>query len=155
MAAKKTSKFKQGLEDFKSFALKDNVISLAIGVIIGTSFKTIIDTLVNNVFTPPIGFLTARIDFSELFFTLGKDQYKTLAEAQANNAVVIQYGLVLNALISFLITALVLYFVSKAATKATEKEIKKVEKTTKKCPYCMSEINIKAQKCPNCTSNLK
>lgn len=155
MATKKTSKFKQGLEDFKSFALKDNVISLAIGVIIGSSLKTLIDALVNNVFTPPIGFLTARIDFSELFFTLGKDQYKTLAEAQANNAVVVQYGVVLNALISFLITALVLYFVSKAVTKATEKEVKKVEKSTKKCPYCMSEINIKAQKCPNCTSNLK
>ena len=155
MAAKKTSKLKQGWEDFKSFALKDSVISLAIGVIIGTALKSLIDSLVNNVFTPPIGFLTARLDFSELFITLGKAKYETLAQAQGDGAVVIQYGLVLNALISFLITALVLYFVSKAVAKATEKEKKQVAKTTKQCPYCMSEIDAKAKKCPFCTSSVK
>ena len=151
----KKKKFKKGWEDFKSFALKDNVISMAIGVVIGAAFKDLINSLVNNVFTPPIGFLTAKLDFSKLFITLGKTQYKTLEEAQAANAVVIQYGLVLNTLLSFLITAFVLYLVSKAVSKATQKEKDaKPVKKTKKCPYCMSEINIKAKRCPFCTSEL-
>ena len=151
----KKNKFKKGWEDFKSFALKDNVISMAIGVVIGAAFKDLINSLVNNVFTPPIGFLTAKLDFSKLFITLGKTQYKTLEEAQAANAVVIQYGLVLNTLLAFLITALVLYLVSKAVSKATQKEKEaKIVKKTKKCPYCMSEINIKAKRCPFCTSEL-
>jgi len=151
----KKNKFKKGWEDFKSFALKDNVISMAIGVVIGAAFKDLINSLVNNVFTPPIGFLTAKLDFSKLFITLGKTQYKTLEEAKAANAVVIQYGLVLNTLIAFLITAFVLYLVSKAVSKATQKEKEaKIVKKTKKCPYCMSEINIKAKRCPFCTSEL-
>jgi len=152
----KKKKFKKGWEDFKSFALKDNVISMAIGVVIGAAFKDLINSLVNNVFTPPIGFLTAKLDFSKLFITLGKTQYETLEEAKAANAVVIQYGLVLNTLIAFLITAFVLYLVSKAVSKATQKEKEaKIVKKTKKCPYCMSEINIKAKRCPFCTSELR
>lgn len=152
----KKNKFKKGWEDFKSFALKDNVISMAIGVVIGAAFKDLINSLVNNVFTPPIGFLTAKLDFSKLFITLGKTQYETLEEAKAANAVVIQYGLVLNTLIAFLITAFVLYLVSKAVSKATQKEKEaKIAKKTKKCPYCMSEINIKAKRCPFCTSELR
>jgi len=152
----KKNRFKKGWEDFKSFALKDNVISMAIGVVIGAAFKDLINSLVNNVFTPPIGFLTAKLDFSKLFITLGKTQYETLEEAKAANAVVIQYGLVLNTLIAFLITALVLYLVSKAVSKATQKEKEaKIVKKTKKCPYCMSEINIKAKRCPFCTSELR
>ena len=151
----KKNKFKKGWEDFKSFALKDNVISMAVGVVIGAAFKDLINSLVNNVFTPPIGFLTAKLDFSKLFITLGKTQYETLEEAKAANAVVIQYGLVLNTLIAFLITAFVLYLVSKAVSKATQKEKEaKIVKKTKKCPYCMSEINIKAKRCPFCTSEL-
>ena len=154
----KKNKFKKGWEDFKSFALKDNVISMAVGVVIGAAFKDLINSLVNNVFTPPIGFLTAKLDFSKLFITLGKTQYKTLEEAKAANAVVIQYGLVLNTLIAFLITAFVLYLVSKAVSKATQKEKEATAKTakkTKKCPYCMSEIDIKAKRCPFCTSELR
>jgi len=152
----KKNKFKKGWEDFKSFALKDNVISMAVGVVIGAAFKDLINALVNNVFTPPIGFLTAKLDFSKLFITLGKTQYETLEEAKAANAVVIQYGLVLNTLIAFLITAFVLYLVSKAVSKATQKEKEaKIVKKTKKCPYCMSEIDIKAKRCPFCTSELR
>ena len=152
---KKTNKFKKSWEDFKSFALKDNVISLAVGVVIGAAFKDLIDSLVNNVFTPPIGFLAAKLDFSKLFITLGKIQYETLEEAKAANAVVIQYGLVLNALLTFLITAFVLYLVSKAMNKASAEKKTTAVRKTKKCPYCMSEINIKAKKCPFCTSELR
>ena len=151
---KKTNKFKKAWEDFKSFALKDNVISLAVGVVIGAAFKDLIDSLVNNVFTPPIGFLAAKLDFSKLFITLGKIQYETLEEAKAANAVVIQYGLVLNALLTFLITAFVLYLVSKAMNKASAEKKTTAVRKTKKCPYCMSEINIKAKRCPFCTSEL-
>ena len=152
---KKTNKFKKAWEDFKSFALKDNVISLAVGVVIGAAFKDLIDSLVNNVFTPPIGFLAAKLDFSKLFITLGKIQYETLEEAKAANAVVIQYGLVLNALLTFLITAFVLYLVSKAMNKASAEKKTIAVKKTKECPYCMSEINIKAKRCPFCTSELR
>ncbi len=149
---KKLSKeFKQ----FRDFAVKDNAISLAIGVIIGVAFKDLVDSLVKNVFTPPIGYLTSDLDFSQLYFTLGKVRYDSLQEALESNAVVIQYGLVLNALITFLITAIVLYIIVRALDKTTRKEKEKVAKTTKKCPYCFSEINIKATKCPNCTTELE
>lgn len=148
------SKVNKSLGNFKKFALKDNVVSLAIGVVIGAAFKDLVDSLVNNIFTPPIGFLTADLDFTKLFITLGKTQYETLEQAQEANAVVLQYGLVLNSLFSFLITAIVLYFIATAVARATRKEEKKEKKTTKVCPYCMSEIDIKAKKCPNCTSDL-
>ena len=115
---KKLSKeFKQ----FRDFAVKDNAISLAIGVIIGVAFKDLVDSLVKNVFTPPIGYLTSDLDFSQLYFTLGKVRYDSLQEALESNAVVIQYGLVLNALITFLITAIVLYIIVRALDKTTRK----------------------------------
>lgn len=142
-------------EGFKDFALKDNAMTLAVGVIIGVAFKDLVDSVVKNIFTPPIGFLTAKIDFSELFFTLGKKQYDTLALAQEAGAVVIQYGLVLNALISFLITAFVLYIIIRAMKKATEKEVKAEAKKNKQCPYCLSDIPLKAKKCAFCTSPVK
>ena len=140
---------------FKEFALKGDAITLAIGVVIGVAFKDLVDSLVNNVFTPPIGFLTAKLDFSNLFVTLGKKQYETLSEALEANAVVIQYGLVLNALITFTITAIILYLIVRAISKAVAKEEKRVEKTNKKCPYCLSDIPIKAKKCAFCTSSVK
>ncbi|MDX9738942.1 MAG: large conductance mechanosensitive channel protein MscL [Candidatus Dojkabacteria bacterium] len=143
------------LSKFKEFALKDNVISLAVGVIIGVAFKDLVDVLVKNVFTPPIGYLTANLDFSELFITLGKKQYDTLLEAQQANAVVIQYGLVLNSVITFFITAVILYIIVRAINKATVKKEKVKAEKQKSCPYCLSEIPIKAKKCAYCTSNVK
>lgn len=142
-------------EGFKDFALKDNAMTLAVGVIIGVAFKDLVDSVVKNIFTPPIGFLTAKVDFSELFFTLGKTQYDTLALAQEAGAVVIQYGLVLNATITFLITAFVLYIIIRAMKKATEKEVKAEAKQNKQCPYCLSDIPLKAKKCAFCTSEVK
>lgn len=147
--------FRKELKGFRDFALKENVISLAVGVIIGVAFKDLIDSLVKNIFTPPIGYLTAKLDFSELFIVLGTTQYDTLAQAKEANAVVLQYGLVLNSLISFLITAVVLYLVIRVISRETEKEEKKVESTTRKCPYCQSEIDKKATKCAFCTSSVK
>lgn len=148
-------KLSKELRGFRDFAMKGDAITLAIGVVTGVAFKDLVDSLVNNIFTPPIGFLTAKLDFSQLFITLGKEKYDTLDQALEANAVVIQYGLVLNALITFIITTLILYLIVRAINKATEKEAKEVAKTTKRCPYCMSEINIKAKKCPLCTSIVK
>lgn len=155
MWKKLKTKIREEWKEFKNFAIKGDAITLAIGVIIGIAFKDLVDSLVNNIFTPPIGFLTARLDFSQLFITLGKEKYDTLAEAQAANAVVIQYGLVLNSIITFLITAIILYLIVRAMSKASEKNKKEEAKTTKECPYCLSEINIKAKKCPFCTSDVK
>lgn len=149
------STLKNELKKFKDFALKDNVVSLAVGIIIGMAFKDLVDALVNNIFTPPIGYLTARIDFSKLFIVLGKQQYDSLEQAQQSGAVVLQYGLVLNALISFLITALVLYAIISVIAKAREKNEKNKAKEVKKCPHCLSEIPIKANKCAYCTSPIK
>ena len=148
-------KLKGELNEFKDFAMKGDAITLAVGVVIGVAFKDLVDSLVNNVFTPPIGFLTAKLDFSKLFITLGKGDFDTLEEALAADAVVIQYGLVLNAIITFTITAIILYFIVRAMSKAAKKEEKKEAKTTKTCPYCKSDINIKAKKCPFCTSVVK
>ncbi len=148
-------KLREETKGFKDFAMKGDAITLAVGVIIGVAFKDLVDSLVNNIFTPPIGFLTAKLDFSQLFITLGKEKYETLAEAQTANAVVLQYGLVLNAIITFIITAIILYLIVRAMSKALEREKKEQTKTTKECPYCLSEINIKAKKCPFCTSAVK
>ena len=148
-------RIKENFNGFKEFAMKGDAITLAVGVVIGVAFKDLVDSLVNNLFTPPLGFLTARLDFSKLFITIGKNNYDTLEEALANDAVVIQYGLVLNAIITFLITAIILYFIVNAIKKATEKEEKKVAKSTKTCPYCLSDIPIKAKKCAYCTSIVK
>lgn len=148
-------KLRGEFDGFKDFAMKGDAITLAVGVVIGVAFKDLVDSLVNNVFTPPIGFFTAKLDFSKLFITLGKGKYETLEEALAADAVVIQYGLVFNAIITFAITAIILYFIVKAMSKASQKEEKRVAKTTKTCPYCMSDINIKAKKCAFCTSSVK
>ncbi|MGI6423073.1 MAG: large conductance mechanosensitive channel protein MscL [Candidatus Dojkabacteria bacterium] len=142
-------------KNFKNFALKDNAISLAVGVIIGVAFKDLVDALVKYIFTPPIGYLTAKIDFSNLFIALGKTKYDTLAEAISDNAVVLQYGLVINSLITFLLTAIVLYLIVRAISKATEKKEEAKAKKNKVCPYCLSEIPIKAKKCAYCTSTIK
>lgn len=155
MFGKLKKTLKNELKGFKDFAIKDNAITLAVGVIIGVAFKDLVDSLVKNIFTPPIGYLTADLDFSNLFVTLGAQQYETLEEAQAVNAVVIQYGLVLNALITFVITAIILYFIVRAMNRAVKKEERKVERTTRKCPYCKSEISRKASKCAFCTSSVK
>lgn len=148
-------RIKENIRGFKEFAMKGDAITLAVGVVIGVAFKDLVDSLVNNVFTPPIGFLTARLDFSKLYITLGKNRYDTLEEALANDAVVIQYGAVLNALITFFITAIILYLIINAIKKATEREKEKVAKSTKTCPYCLSDIPIKAKKCAFCTSTVK
>jgi len=148
-------KGKKVLKEFKDFATKGDIITLAIGIMIGTAFKDLIDSLVNDIISPPIGFLTSGIDFSTMFLTLGKVQYDTIEEAQSAGAITITYGNFINTAISFLITAFVLFIFVSQMKKLFVRNQKETKKTKKKCPYCFTDINIQATRCPNCTSKLE
>jgi large conductance mechanosensitive channel len=147
------------LKDFKEFAMRGNVVDMAVGIIIGGAFGTIVKSLVNDVIMPPIGLLLGGVDFSDLFITL-KDgtvagPYATLAAAQEAGAVTISYGVFFNAVISFLIVAFAVFLLIRSINKLkAEEEEPAAEPTTKECGYCFSEVPIKATRCPNCTSEL-
>lgn len=151
----KEVRLKREAKEFKKFAFKDDMLTLAIGVVIGSAFKDLIDSLVKNIITPPIAFLTSKIDFSNMFFVLGDKSYDTLQAAEDASAVVIKYGLFINTFISFLITAVVIYIFVYKISQNIKKEKKKVERNTRKCPYCYSDISNKASRCPYCTSSVK
>lgn len=145
--------------EFKEFISKGNVIDLAVGVIIGGAFSGIVTSLVENIITPVISLLTGRVAFADLFYALDGGDYKTLEEAQAVGAATINYGLFIQAVIDFLIIAFVIFLLVKGINKirnAGKKEEAPAEEapTTKKCPYCTSEISIEATRCPHCTSQL-
>jgi len=147
------------LKEFKEFAMRGNVVDMAVGIIIGGAFGTIVKSLVSDVMMPPIGLMLGGVDFSDLFLTL-KDgatagPYATLAIAQQAGAVTISYGLFINAVISFLIVAFAVFLLIKGLNKLQrEKEQPAAEPTTKDCPFCFSTISVKAKRCPNCTSEL-
>ncbi len=147
-------KGKKLTKEFKDFASKGDIFTMAVGIMIGAAFKDLIDSLVNDIISPPIAFITSGIDFSTLFFTIGKTRYETIEQAREAGAVVITYGNFINTFISFLITAIVLFIFLKQFNKIFTKKEKQEKTTIKKCPYCFSEININATKCPNCTSQL-
>ena len=147
------------LNEFKEFATKGDAIALAIGVVLGGAFKSVIDSLVNDIIMPPIGYLTARIDFTDLYVALGSNQYENINQAKEAGAVVISYGIFLNQLIIFLITSFVLFLFAykliQFVQKRNEKKIVKEIKETKKCSYCYMDIHNKATICPYCTSKVK
>jgi large conductance mechanosensitive channel len=147
------------LEEFKKFAMRGNVVDMAVGIIIGGAFGTIVKSLVSDVMMPPIGLLLGGVDFSNLFVTLKEGAtagpYGTLAGAQEAGAVIISYGVFLNAVISFLIVAFAVFLLIKAINKLqTQEEAPPAEPTEKECPHCFTSIAIKATRCPNCTSEL-
>ena len=150
------------IKEFKEFAVKGNVVDMAVGIIIGAAFGTIVKSLVADVIMPPIGLLLGDVDFSNLFITLkegaeGAAAYATIADAQAAGAVTLNYGLFINTVISFLIVAFAIFIVIKNINrlKKAEEEAPAPAPTTKECPYCFSSIAIKATRCPNCTSNIE
>ena len=148
------------LKEFKKFAMRGNVIDMAIGIIIGAAFGTIVKSFVSDIIMPPIGLLLGSVDFSNLFVMLkeGADAgpYASLADAQAAGAVTINYGVFLDAVISFLVVALVTFLLMRSINKLqTEEEAPPAEPTTKECPYCLSSVPIKATRCPYCTSTLE
>ena len=154
---------KSFLNEFKKFAMRGNVIDMAVGVIIGAAFGKIVDSLVKDIVLPPLGLLLGSMDFSNLFFVL-KDvpghegKYASLTQATAAGATTLNIGNFLNTFISFIIIALVVFVLIKTINEIEAKLLKKeagqVTKT-KTCPYCCSEIAVNAIRCPNCTSDLK
>ncbi len=147
-------------KEFKEFAMRGNVVDMAVGIIIGAAFGTIVKSLVSDVIMPPIGLLLGNVDFSNLFVVLKQGAtsgpYASLAEAQAAGAVSINYGAFINTLISFIIVAFAVFLVIRGINKMKrKKEEPAAEPTTKTCPFCQSSIPIKAARCPFCTSQLK
>jgi large conductance mechanosensitive channel len=144
-------------KEFKAFALKGNVIDLAVGVVIGGAFGKIVSSLVSDIIMPLIGLLLGNVDFSNLFLTLGDGKFNTIAEAKAGGVATLNYGLFLNNVMDFIIIAFSIFFVIKQLNRLTSLKKKKDEPvpvvaTTKLCSYCFSEIHKDASRCPHCTS---
>ncbi|MCU0571586.1 MAG: large-conductance mechanosensitive channel protein MscL [Syntrophobacteraceae bacterium] len=146
-------------KEFKEFAMKGNVVDMAVGIIIGGAFGTIVKSLVDNVLMPPIGLLLGGVDFSDFFLLLKEGAkpgpYNTLAEAQAAGAVSLNLGLFINAIISFVIVAFALFMLIKGMNRLRREQAAPAEEpTTRDCPFCHTAIPIPATRCPNCTSQL-
>ena len=155
---------KNTLEELKTFAVKGNVIDMAVGIIIGAAFGKIVDSMVKDIIMPPLGWLMGKVDFTNLYITLPNNmgeiiKYPSLDTAQKAGAVTINYGLFVNSLISFTIVVIAVFILIKTINKLKILAVKECEKeeaiTTKTCPKCYSTINIKATKCPYCTSNIE
>jgi len=147
-------------KEFKEFAIRGNVIDMAVGIIVGAAFGTIVKSLVDDILMPPAGLLLGNADFSNLFVVIkaGKalGPYETLAAAKAAGAVTVNIGAFLNTIISFVIVAFSVFLVIKQINTLKRKEVAAPAlPTTKECPYCLSVIPIKATRCPHCTSDMK
>jgi large conductance mechanosensitive channel len=140
------------LKEFKEFALRGNVLDLAIGVIIGGAFGKIVSSFVSDVLMPPIGKLLGGVDFSNLFVVLGPGEYATLAAAKEAGAATLNYGSFINTLIDFLIIAFSIFLVVKAVNRAMPKPAPAAAPAMKDCPHCCSSIPAKATRCAHCTS---
>ena len=143
------------LKEFKEFALRGNVVDLAIGVIIGAAFGKIITSLVNDILMPPIGLLLGKVDFSNLFINLSGEKYATLAQAQEAGSVTLNIGVFLNTIVDFLIVAFVIFLLIRQLNKLNKNDDQSAEAATKTCPYCLAEIPVKAIRCASCTSHLE
>jgi large conductance mechanosensitive channel len=142
------------LKEFKAFAMRGNVLDLAIGIILGGAFGKIVTSLVSDVIMPPIGLLLGRVNFAGLFVSLTGERFPSLAEAQAAGAPTINYGLFLSTIVDFILVALVIFLLVKQINRLAPKPAPAAPATTKDCPYCQTAISIKATRCPNCTSQL-
>lgn len=142
-------------KEFREFAMRGNVLDMAVGIIIGIAFGAIVASLVNDIIMPPIGLALGRVDFSNLFLNLSGGSYASLAAAKEAGAVTINYGVFVNTVINFIIVAFVLFLIVRSMNKLKRKEEAPAEPTTKDCPFCLSQIPIKATRCPHCTSELE
>lgn len=143
-------------KEFKEFAMKGNIIDLAIGVIIGGAFGKIVTSLVNDIVMPMVGLFLGKVDFSNLFVVLGSGSFNTIEEAKKAGVPTLNYGLFINNIIDFLIIAISIFIVIKQLNRLTrkkvEEEVEEVIVNTKQCNYCYSEIKKEATRCPHCTS---
>jgi large conductance mechanosensitive channel len=148
------------LKEFKEFAVRGNVVDMAVGIIIGAAFGTIVQSLVNDVIMPPIGLLMGDVDFQDLFTVLSQGEepgpYATLEAARAAGAVVVAWGAFINTVIAFLIVAFAVFMLIRYINRLRRPDAapEPVAETMKKCQYCFSDIAIEATRCPNCTSEL-
>lgn len=151
--------------DFKKFALRGNLLDMAVGFTVGAAFTTVAKSLVSDIIMPPLGYVLGRSDFSDLFWVLSSESppaYNTLAEAQAAGAVTINYGLFINSIVSFLLVALAMFLIIRMVSRFDqqleqafgEKKPQPGDPENKKCPYCLSTIPYRATRCSSCTSQL-
>ncbi len=141
-------------KEFRDFAIRGNVIDLAIGIVIGAAFGKIVTSFVSDVLMPPLGLLLGRVDFSNLFINLSSQHYQTLAEAKQAGAATLNYGLFINTIIDFVIVAFAIFLLVQQVNRLTRREKAVEAPTTKSCPYCATQIPLPATRCPNCTSSL-
>jgi large conductance mechanosensitive channel len=139
--------------EFKDFAMKGNVLDMAIGIIIGAAFGSVITSLVKDIIMPPIGLFMGKVDFANLFISLTGVHYDTLAEAQAAGAPTINYGIFINTVISFLIVAFVVFLIVRRVNAMRSKPMPQAP-NTKNCPFCKESISLEAVRCPHCTSEI-
>jgi large conductance mechanosensitive channel len=148
------------LKEFKEFAMKGSVLDMAIGIIIGGAFTPIVKSLVDDVLMPPLGLMMGNVDFSSKYMLLKEGAefagpYETLAAAQEAGAITLNYGMFINSIVTFLIVAFAVFMIVKSINRwKREEEAPPAEPTTKECSHCCTEIPIKAQRCPHCTSEL-
>jgi large conductance mechanosensitive channel len=142
-------------KEFKEFALRGSVIDLAVGIIIGAAFNTIVQALVNHIIMPPVGLLLGRVSFENLFITLSTEQFATLQEAEAAGVPIIRYGLFISAVVDFLILAFFIFLLVRWINRLRRKDEPVETPNLKQCPYCTLQIPIGAARCPECTSELK
>lgn len=140
------------LKEFKKFALRGNMIDLAVGIIIGGAFSSIVNSLVSDIVMPILSLFTKDIDFTDWFFALNGEHYDTLAVAKADGAATINYGVFISGALNFIIMAFVVFLLVRWINKLKKPEQAAV--STKKCPRCLSDINIEATKCPSCTADI-
>jgi len=142
------------LQEFKTFIMKGNVLDLAVGVIIGAAFGKIVNSAVNDLIMPVVGLFLGKVNFSNLFISLNGGDYPTVAAAKAAGVPTINYGLFLNTTLDFLIMALVIFMIIKAANKVRRADEPAPAPPARACPYCKSAVHDEATRCPHCTSQL-
>lgn len=142
------------LKEFKEFALRGNVMEMAIGIILGTAFGKIVSSLVSDIIMPPIGLLLGKVDFSQLYINLTGAEYASLAEARKAGAPTVNYGQFINTTLDFLIVAFVIFLVVRQLNRL-QRTPEPPSPATQKCPYCRSTISLDATRCPHCTSRLE
>jgi large conductance mechanosensitive channel len=143
------------IREFKAFAVRGNVLDLAVGVIIGTAFGKVVDSLVKDVLMPPLSILSGDIDLSNRFFNLSRGHYQTLQEARAHNAPVITYGVFLDTVLTFVIVAFAIFLLVRFINRIYHKPPPPPGPAMKDCPFCLSSIPAAAIKCAHCTSQLQ
>ena len=142
------------LKEFKEFAMRGNVVDLAVGVIIGAAFGKIVSSLVEDVLMPPIGLLLGHVDFAGLFINISRKSYETLADAKLHNAATLNYVIFLNTVINFLIVAFCVFLVVKQINRLAAKPAQAAAPTSKDCPQCAMAIPLAAKRCGHCTTQL-